>query len=64
MHVDGVGRVADEQRMSIGRRAHDHFPTERPGRARTIVDDELLAQALGELLARMRATASDEPPGA
>jgi hypothetical protein len=29
-----------------------------------IVDNELLTEALGELRVRMRATASDEPPGA
>ena len=48
--IDDVGGRRDEQRMTVGRRAGEKFTRHVAARARTIVDDERLAEHVGELL--------------
>ncbi len=49
--VDGVGRhVADEQRIAVGRRLGGGFEREVAVRARAVLDQEGLAERLGEFL--------------
>ena len=48
--VDGGGRVGPEQRIAVGRRAHDRIGRDVAGGARPVLDDELLAEPLGERL--------------
>src|SRR5262249_53485026 len=49
--VDRVVRVDQEQRIAVGRGLHDHFGPNIPTGARSIVDDERLAQSLVQPLA-------------
>src|SRR5262245_53215503 len=49
--VDRVIRVDQEQRIAVGRGLHDHFGPDIPTGARSIVDDERLAQSLVQPLA-------------
>ena len=54
--VDGVGRDGDQQRVAVRRRLGGHFGGDIARGARPIVDDELLAEVLGQPLAH-------QPPG-
>jgi hypothetical protein len=44
--IDGVRRARIEQRVAVGRRAHDEFGCDIAAGARLVVDDELLAEPL------------------
>ena len=46
--VDGVRRVDEEQRVAVGRGLGDRFRRDVAARARTVLDDEGLAEPLGE----------------
>src|SRR5262245_5584795 len=48
--IDRVGRSDQEERVAVCRRAHDRFGTNIAARARPVLDDEWLAQPLGQPL--------------
>ena len=49
--VDGIGRDGLQQRIAVRRRVGDDFGADIAGRARAVVDDELLAEPLRQRLA-------------
>jgi hypothetical protein len=44
--IDRVDRSDEEQRVAIGRRTHHRLRSKVAGRARPVLDDKWLAQAL------------------
>ena len=50
LRVDGVAHIDQQQRLSVRRRPHDRFSGDVASRAGPVLDDELLAEPLRQLL--------------
>jgi uncharacterized protein len=62
-HVDRVRRSDQEERMAVRRCLHDRLSANIAGGARPVLDDELLAEPLGEPLPHQARDGVDAAPG-